>query len=101
MENLIEEQLDMFIENGENLEIVERINTETNERDIAIRINNEEYSFTQFMRKIKVIFVERRESIAKTNKAFDALYKEIEKLKNKKGISIADLNQAMDLSNIK
>lgn len=60
MIDLIKEELDMFIQNCTDIEIVERFDIKTHQKDIAIRINEEEYSLLSFMMKIKVLLLEMK-----------------------------------------
>ncbi len=102
MIDLIEEKLDLFISEGSNIEIVERIDIETNVKDIAIRIGGEEHSFTQFMHQIRIVFVEMKEKNDKLVTSWNNLSDKFDRYKKeKKEPSAGDVAQAMDLSNIK
>lgn len=114
MIDLVQEELDLFARSGRNIEIVERFEIGTGEKDIAIRIEDEEYSFIEFMWKIQNLLKQMEKRIETYRSLCDHADKETEKYKNKYNKLGGDeaieamgrrnaerVKQAMDLSNIK
>jgi len=104
----------MFIRSGSNIEIVERQELSTGERDIGIRIEEKEYSFVEFMYKIRVLVREMQERFKTLRKHVEIAEASTEEIQRKYdelgGIEATEklnqeksrmINQALDLSNIK